>query len=139
MGKATDLENSIRPLTPEEMEKRLGPRPKLRLRPDVVAQALDSNAGVQDVLHRLDQQGPDGLTVLHDAASGAAAVTIPLDRYLSLVTSDIRDRQLTEANFDGRIGPSDATLSAMGVEQVNPRDTWLPIPSYDPGGPAPDS
>lgn len=139
MGKATDLDDWFErhPLTSEEMERREGPRPKLRLAPDVLAQAIDSSTQVKDALDRAVTQAAINVTALHDAESGVTAIAVPAERYLELVTSFIRDRNLSEVNLDGRIAPSDATLSELGVEQINPRDTWISVDGYDPSGTTP--
>jgi hypothetical protein len=132
MGKASELDDWLErnPLTPEETEMRDGPRPKLRLGPNVLAQALDPSAKVKDVLVRVSEAASK-VTVLHDAQSGATAFAIPEEQYLELITSYIRDRDLSEVKSDGRIAPSDETLSELGVEEINPRDTWIHT-DYDP-------
>jgi len=104
------------------------------LRPELLASGLGADASVREVLARQSSGAGEDITVLRDAA-GATAVTIPVEQYLELVTSYIKDNELSEVNLDGRVGPSDAVLSGLGVEQVNPRDTWLRIEGYDPSEP----
>lgn len=127
MGKARELDNwldSRPPLSSEETERR-EPRPKLRLRPEVLAQALGPAAEVKGVLDRQAGETGEKRTALHDAESGATAVAVPLEQYLELVTSYIRDRHLAQVNHDHRVIPPDTTFSELGVEQVDPQATWL--------------
>lgn len=135
MGKASDLDRHMagRIQSPQEVERREGRRPKLRLRPEVLDQALTIPSQV-DIFDRLGEKAGQ-VVALHNAEREATAVVITTEQYLKLVTSLIRDRELTELNLDGRIAPSDATLAGLGVEQINPRDTWFPIPGYDPSRP----
>lgn len=127
MGKASELDDWLdsHPLAPEEIEARDGPRPKLRLAPDVLAETLDSSTSVKGVLDRVAGEGVCKIAALHDAESGATAVAVPLEQYLELVTSHIRDRSLSEVTLDNRALPSDTTLAVLGVEQVDPQATWL--------------
>ena len=129
MGKASELDDWLDkqpPLTQEETdERRGGKRPELRLRPDVLSQALDPGAPVSDVLDRLGNETANGVAALHDADSGATAIAVPLAQYLRLVSAYIGDNQLLEAQLDGRIVPPDATLEASGVYQADPQATWI--------------
>lgn len=124
MGKATefdDLMGGMPPRTAEARERR-DPRPKLRLRQEVLEQAVTPSHPVADTLSRLVDE-PE--VALHDPDSGNTAIAVPLDQYLELVTSFIRDRQLAQITADGRAIPSEATLMGLGVEQVDPQATWL--------------
>ena len=143
MGKGAEYEERIRARQAEiargerqNERSRNNPRPGLRLGPDMLAQALSSSANVGDVLDRLADNSASAVTALRDAESGAAAVVVPVSQYLELVTSFIRDRELieisTEGHHAGHAAPSDATLRELGVEQVNPHDTWVPLPGYGP-------
>lgn len=140
MGKGSELDDWLQknPLTPEEVETREGPRPKLRLRPDMLEKALGPDSQVKEALRRVASEGADSVTALRDAESGTAAIVVPVEQYLELISSHIRDRHLAEVQLDGQVAPSESTFAAFGVEQVNPRDTWLGIQGYDPGQPAPD-
>ncbi len=126
MGKASELDDFLDkqpPLTPEEA---YGPRPELRLRPELLAKALGPSTGVRRALHELNKENADGEIVLHDKESGATAVAVPVELYLYLVSSHIRAMNLSEVSpEDGQIRPSDATLSVLGVEQVDPRAVWV--------------
>lgn len=139
MGKASELDDDLRrhPLTREELEQFQGPRPKLRLRAEVLERALGSSAQVQDVLELVNTQGADAVA-LRDPQTDAIVVVVPAGQYLELVTAYIRDRNLAEVKLSGQVTPSEATFSELGVEQVNPRDTWLRIEGYDPGQPTPE-
>jgi hypothetical protein len=138
MGRASELDEWLEkhPLTSEEVEMRDGPRPPLRLGADILRESLGPETPAKDVLERLSSTVVGNVAVMRDA-SGTTAVAVPVDRYLELVSSYIRDRQLSEVNLDGRIAPSDGTLGELGVEQVNPRDTWIHVDGYDPNQPAP--
>ena len=140
--KASELLDDLRQrrLTPEEREARDGPRPKLRLEPTVLDRTVGAHANMQDVLTRLGGEGTAKMVVLHDADSGASAVAVPVEQYLELVTSFLKDGQVSQyqAGLDGRIAPSAAALAELGVEQVNPRDTWGRVADYDPTTPAPE-
>ncbi|HTB48560.1 MAG TPA: hypothetical protein VK712_00575 [Verrucomicrobiae bacterium] len=126
MGKATELDDFLdkRVLTTEEIEWRHGSRPKLRLRPEVMAQAIAPNAQVSDVLARLADADGENRTALHDPESGMMAIAVPLELYLELVTSYIKEQNLSEGKTDGRTAPTDATLAALGIEQVDPQASW---------------
>jgi len=137
MGKASELDDYLEthPLTPDEKARYKRPRPQLRLRSEVVEQALDPDAPVKTALgHVATQQGAE-VVALHDAESGSTAVIVPVAQYLELVSSYIRDRELAEIDLNGRAVPSDATFSALGVEQVDPQESWLRIGGRDPGQP----
>lgn len=124
MGKASEFDDRIRRLTQEEYDELRGRhRPPLRLRREALERALDPSTGVGDVLHR--QSNGEDLTVLHDARTGATAVAVPVEQYLQLVSALIGDNELSEVQLDGTIRPSDATLAASGVEQVDPNATWI--------------
>jgi hypothetical protein len=119
VGKGTELVNELKsPLTPEEIEDS---RPKLRLRADVFTQAFGPNAEVKDVLDRLADETVGEVAALHDAESGTTAIVVPVERYLELITSHISDRNLSEVTLDNRVVPSEAILSGLGVEQVDPK------------------
>jgi hypothetical protein len=140
MGKASELDDFLDrqpPLTPEEIEARDGPRPKLRLGSHLLNRSLGPDAKTGDVLDRLTSETK--VTSLHDSETGATGVVVPAEQYLELVTSYIRDRGLAEVKLDGQVAPTDTTLLDLGVEQVNPRDTWLRIEGYEPRPPAPAS
>lgn len=126
MSKGSELDDWLErnPLTPDE-EERLDPRPELRLAPDILAQALGPNASTKDALERVAGEGDSKVAVLRDAGSGMTAVAVPLERYLELVTSYIKDRNLSEVTVDNRALPSAEILTALGVEQVDPQATWL--------------
>lgn len=128
-GKGTRLVEELlsHPLTEEEQAERRGPRPKLRLRPEVLTQALDTKASVRDVLARQTGEAAPALTVLRDAETGATSVAVPLDQYLELVTSSIKDADRWIAGNDGGLRPPDDDLAQLGVEQVNPDDSWTRI------------
>jgi hypothetical protein len=96
----------------------------------VEAQALGPNAKVSEVVSRLAAATEGEVAALRDSES-VVVVAVPAEQYLELVTAYIRDRHLSEVNLDGRIAPSDATLSRLGVEQVDPRDTWVPGEGYN--------
>jgi peptidyl-tRNA hydrolase len=147
MGKGTEHDDRMRERQAEiargereDVRSRNNPRPELRLGHELLARAIDSHAMTKDVLDQVTGEGARSVVVLRDAESGATAVTVTVEQYLNLVTSLIRDRGLTELNTEsplaGRLAPSDATFTDLGVEPVNPRDTWLPIPDYDPTQPA---
>ncbi len=138
MGKAGELDDYLEahPLTPKGIEARRGARPKLRLGRAVLDQALGPETEARGALDRLANGAK--VTALYDPESGATAVVVPVEEYLELVTAHIRDRGLAEVGLNGQVAPSDATLSELGVEQVNPRETWLRIGDYDPSGPAPE-
>ena len=129
MGKASELDDWLDkqpPLTQDEVEERRGgKRPELRLRPDVLSEALHPSARVSDVLARLENRTANSVTALHDADSGTTAIAVPLEQYLQLVSAYIGDNQLLEAQLDGRIVPPDTTLEASGVDQVDPQATWI--------------
>ena len=127
MGKATELDDSLQRMprrTPEERE-RFDPRPKLRLRQEVLEQAISPAQPVADALGRLAGEGSEPRVALHDPESGATAVAVPLEQYLELVTSYIKDRQLAAMTTDARSTPPNATQIELGIEQVDPQATWL--------------
>lgn len=124
MGKASDLDDFLEgmpPLTQEEKDKREH-RPKMRIRAEVLDQALESSAGVRDVLDRLDGNQQ---VALHDAESDATAIAVPVEQYVELVRSYIKDRQLFDLTSEAPV--PEATLSQLGVEQVDPHEPWLHI------------
>jgi hypothetical protein len=140
MGKASELDDWLNrqlPLTPEEKARYEGPRPQLRLRREVVERAVGPDVPVKAALGYVASQGAEAVA-LRDAESGTTAVVVSLAQYFELVSSYIRDRELAEVGLDGRVVPSDSTFSALGVEQVNPRESWLRIGGYDPGPPTPE-
>ncbi len=128
MGKASELDDWLErqgPLTPEETDER-DPRPRLRLGHKVLSTALGPDQHMQHVLDRVSGTASDESVVgLCDDQSNVRAVAVPVEQYLELVTSYIRDRNLSELTLDNRSVPSDATLAELGVEQVDPHATWL--------------
>jgi hypothetical protein len=112
---------AMEPLTPEEA---YGPRPKLRLRSELLTQTISPAAPVREVLDRLNSGETGEEVVLHDSKTGSVAVAIPVELYLYLATSHICAMNLSEVDADGGIRPPDATLAALGVEQENPQATW---------------
>lgn len=128
MGKASELDDWLErhPLTPEE-KARQKPRPQLRLRREVLYRALSPDVLVKEALDQVAAGGSETLAML-DAATGETAIVVPVERYLELVTSHIRDMQLDEMGLDGRTTPSEDTFLALGVEQVDPTESWLRIP-----------
>jgi|HubBroStandDraft_6_1064221.scaffolds.fasta_scaffold89496_2 hypothetical protein len=122
MGKASKLLQEL--MATESPEEAHGPRPKLRLRPELADQALGPAAHVEDILDRLSGEGTSKEVVLHDASTGTSVVAIPVEEYLELVTSYIRDMNLSNLATDGQIRPSDAALAELGVEQEDPQATW---------------
>jgi hypothetical protein len=75
---------------------------------------------------------------LHDPDIGITAVVVPAEQYLELVTSYVRDRGHWEMQLDGRAASPEGMLSAFGVEQVNPQESWLRIGATAPGQPSPE-
>lgn len=143
-SKASELREALlKPLTPEQRQARLdslSPRPKLKLNGEVAQRALGTTANVKDVLAQLEGDDTAKVAALHDADSGASAVVIPVEQYLELVTSRLRDNEVFtfQAEPSGRVGPQETDLAELGVEQVNPRDTWWRTPGYDPTSPGPE-
>lgn len=136
MGKASELDDFLGrqpPLTPEEVEARDGPRPKLRLGPDLISRSLGPDVRASNALDQIASGAKT--TALRDPETDTTAVVVPAEQYLELVTSYIRDRDLSEVKLDGQVAPSETTLLDLGVEQVNPRETWLRVEGYDPSGP----
>lgn len=128
MGKASELDARAKTLSQEEIDERKGNhRPALQLRQDVLSQALAPTARVEDVLKHLGGETLDHVA-LHDPTSGVTAVAVPLERYLQLIGADVADRDQLEVGLDGRMLPSDATLAASGVEQVDRQAPWSQIP-----------
>lgn len=140
MGKASELDDWLDrqpPLTPEERVRYEGPRPQLRLRSEVVQRALGPDAPVKAALGPVAAHDAEAVA-LHDPDSGVTAVVVPAEQYLELVISYIRDHGHWEMQLDGRAAPPEGTLSAFGVEQANPQESWLRIGGYDPGQPTPE-
>jgi hypothetical protein len=126
MGRATDLDNFLSKLPPAEDGEGLdGPRPELRLGAEALKQALGPDAPIRDVLDRQAAETGEKRTVLRDPKTGITSVAVPLEQYLELVTSHIRDRNIAQLTLDNRVIPSDDVLSEFGVEQVDPQATWL--------------
>jgi hypothetical protein len=128
MGEASEFDDWLErhPLTPEETAQRDGPRPELRLRPEALSQALGPDAQVKNVLDRQVAETSEKRTaVLHDSKTGTTSIAVPLEQYLELVTSYIRDRDLAQLTLDNRAIPPDEALSELWVEQVDPQATWL--------------
>jgi hypothetical protein len=141
MGKGTEYEKARAARWAEgraDHETSSEPRPALRLRPDVLADAIDPRTVDSELLDRVTGKRAGKLTVIRDTESGATVVVVPVEQYFTLVTSHIRDQGLATMRTDGRVGPFDETLTELGVEQVNPHDTWLPVPGYDPTHPGTD-
>lgn len=127
MGKATELDDFLErqpPLTQEELDRRAA-RPKLRLRSELLEQALSPTQPVQAALEQLSGETGGKRTVLGNAESSAIAVAVPLERYLELVASYIKDRGLANVTVDYGVIPSDATFAELGVEQVDPEASWM--------------
>src|SRR5579863_1718042 len=118
MGKGTDLLRELQSGEPTAPR----PDPQLRLNADILARSISPDSTTE----LLDQvEGDNLVAVVHNAEQQARAVVVPAELYLELVTSYIRDRNLMEAQLDGRIVPPEATLAELGVEQVDPRQTWI--------------
>lgn len=131
MGKGSDYERE-RAVRWAARAEHVESSPALRLGHDEVARAIDPHASISEVLDRATGEGASKLEVIHDERTGATAVVVPVEQYLTLVTSHIAAHSLYAMTAEGRVGPGDATLTELGVEQVNPHDTWLPVPGYDP-------
>jgi hypothetical protein len=126
MGKASELDDFLDKQPPLTSEEAHGPRPELQLRPELLAKALGPSNRIRRALYELNKEGADREVVLHDEKSGATAVAVPIELYLYLVTSHIQAMNLSEVSpEDGQIRPSHATLSVLGVEQVDPRAVWV--------------
>lgn len=126
MGRASELDDwldKLPPLSPEEAA--IEPRPGLRLAPNTVRHALDSQSRLAQVIAEVSGEATSKVVALRDTDGAVAGVAIPAEQYLELVTSYIRDRNLSQVTLDNRAVPSDATLAELGVEQVDPNATWL--------------
>jgi len=125
MGKASEMDSKIPPLTPEEAERHYGPRPELRLADAALRESIDANASVRAALEQAAGSATAGPVVIRDSETQQTAVVISAEQYLDLVTSSIRDRQQYEATHDAGVRPSAETLARLGIEQVDPHATWL--------------
>ncbi|MGC1177217.1 MAG: hypothetical protein WA843_04055 [Candidatus Saccharimonadales bacterium] len=124
MGKASELDRRTRRITQEEDDRNKGKvRPSLRLRPDVLDQAIEGSTAVQEVLNRLGHGGDDKVA-LHDPATGRTAVALSVERYLELVGSEMQERDVFTIGPNGQTHPPDGRLEATGAEQVDPQATW---------------
>jgi len=140
MGKAEDLADDLmrHPLMPEEIAARYPQFPELRLRADAPAVVVDEATRVRDVVGRLQSEDV-GSIALRNPDGGVTAMVVPVERYLELVGTQLATDPNKVATLDGRLMPSEVSIAASYVEQVNPRDTWgRPIPGYDPNRPAPE-
>lgn len=119
MGKATELDDFLDrqpPITQEELERR-----KLRLRPDVMKAALIPDQPVQEALNRVSEGAR--AVALHDPSSGTTAITVPLDQYLKLVNSYLKD----EGSDTEILALTSKASAELGVEQGDPhmQTAWL--------------
>lgn len=125
MGYASELDKRLEtPLSAEE-EARYRPKPpQLRLRADVPSLKVDESDQAR-IVRELEQDEGSSLALRGADGTISAMVILP-ERYLELVRSDLSLAESKQTVFPGgRIGPSDAILAEVHVEQVDPNATWL--------------
>jgi hypothetical protein len=109
-----------------------GTPPALRLRPDASIQ-VGPRVTLEQAVEPLLAGDEIRSVGVSDAAGQMIGVVVPVDRYLSLVASQLTSRGDYIAYPSGRLEP--AGLAESDVQQVDPRASWLPDVSR-PEGPA---
>lgn len=113
------------PLTSEEMAKRRGSRPELRVRSDAPSIEINETTPAAETIARLEARHTDTLA-LREPGGEAKAVVLSIERYLELIGTELATDPFNKvATLDGRITPSDTAVAAAYVEQVDPTDTWM--------------
>jgi hypothetical protein len=128
MGKASELDSELerQPLTAEELAVQGGrPTLEVRLRADALTR-LEGRIAVGDALEVLEHAGGASIE-LSDFATGLRGILVPVDRYVQLLALELGSGEM-QAESDGRIRPT--RLEDSDIEQVNPADTWLPVPGH---------
>lgn len=126
MGKGTEIDDRRQGKTAKHRPQ----RPEIRLRRDVPTLDIDESTPAQEILKRVDPQ--DYALALRDADGEVKALVVPLDRYIELASGTIAGDEHIQAVGGSagedrpRIQAKPESLTALHVEQVNPRAEWLP-------------
>ena len=124
-SKAGDVVEDLmrNPLTPEELARRYPRVEELRLRPDAPTAEIDEALPAKEVVERLRSEDV-GVIALRGQGSDAAAVIIPVERYLELAGKELAGFSERVGTLDGRMVPVESAFEASYVEPVDPDATW---------------